>query len=453
MSRPKFFRDPLHLQLRFEPVDLDQRIPAPGAHGRQSWLLRQLIDTREFQRLRLIRQNGLANVVFHGAEHSRFCHSLGVMYLARAMYTCLVRNMGENRDEADELAVVTAAVLHDIGHGPFSHTIEEVLKEIKIDFHHETLTTRFMLEDGKINELLKLVDQSFPDTVAAFIDKKKRPADHWKYKIVSSQLDADRIDYLLRDAYFCGLKGHGFDHHRILDLLQHHDGTQIGIEAGALEAVEAYLVALDQLYRAIYYHHAVRAANRLLTSTLKRAASLSVQGDKEVLGPAGSAFRDLIEKGQAIELHQYARLGEHQVWTLIEGWRDHKDKTLAHLSARLMGRQLPKTMSLPMESYEDYKKFDELLDKAKDLAVKKVDYIDMDNVDFYVCADDPHRTSYKTYDWKPDSANDSIWIMEEGGKAEPLEDHGRSKIVQGLKETKYFPRLTMPKEVRELLRN
>jgi hypothetical protein len=108
MSRPKFFRDPLHLQLRFESVDLDQPIPAPGAEGRQSWLLRQLIDTREFQRLRHNRQNGLANVVFHGAEHSRCCHSMGVMYLARAMYTCLVREMGENRDEADELAVVTA---------------------------------------------------------------------------------------------------------------------------------------------------------------------------------------------------------------------------------------------------------------------------------------------------------------------------------------------------------
>lgn len=453
MARPKFFRDPLHLQLRFESVDLDQPIPAPGAEGRQSWLLRRLIDTSEFQRLRLIRQNGLANMVFHGAEHSRFCHSMGVMYLARTMYTCLVRNMGEARNEADELAVVTAAALHDIGHGPFSHTIEEVLKELKIDFHHEVLTTRFILENGTIHELLKLADPTFPETVAAFIDKKKRPTDHWKYKIVSSQLDADRLDYLLRDAYYCGLKGHGFDHHRILDLLQHHAGTQIGIEVGALEAVESYLVALDQLYRAIYYHHAVRSANRLLTSTLKRAALISVQGDKQVLGRTGSPFRDLIEKGQAIELTKYSRLGEHQVWALIDGWRDHKDKTLSDLAGRLMERQLPKTMSIPMESYDDYKKFDELLEKAKELAIAEVAYIDKDNVNFYVCPDDPHRTSYKTYDWKPDSANDSIWIMEDGGKAEPLEDHGRSKIVQGLKETKYFPRLTMPKEVRELLRN
>lgn len=453
MARPKFFRDPLHLQLRFEPVDLDQPIPAPGPEGRQSWLLRRLIDTSEFQRLRLIRQNGLANMVFHGAEHSRFCHSMGVMYLARTMYTCLVRNMGEARDEADELAVVTAAALHDIGHGPFSHTIEEVLKEIKVDFHHEALTTRFMLEDGTVHQLLKLADPTFPETVAAFIDKKKRPADHWKYKIVSSQLDADRLDYLLRDAYYCGLKGHGFDHHRILDLLQHHNGTQIGIEVGALEAIESYLVALDQLYRAIYYHHAVRSANRLLTSTLKRAAVLSQQGDKKVLGPLGSPFRDLVEKGQSIDLYQYARLGEHQVWTLIDAWRDHKDKTLKDLASRLLRRQLMKTMSPSGQSPEDIMKFSELVGRAKEVAVKQIDYINSDNVDYYICTDEPSRTSYKKYDWKPDSWNDSIWIIEDGGSAEPLEDYERSKIVQGLKATNYFPRLMIPQEVRELLRN
>jgi hypothetical protein len=453
MSRPKFFRDPLHLQLRFEPVNLDEPLPIEGSDKRQSWLLRQLIDTREFQRLRFIRQNGLANMVFHGAEHSRFCHSMGVMYLARTMYGCLVRNMGESPQASDELAVVTAALLHDIGHGPFSHTIEEVLKELGVEFHHETLTTRFMLEDGPVNALLKSVDPSFPDTVSAFIDKKKRSEDHWKYKIVSSQLDADRLDYLLRDAYFCGLRGHGFDLPRILDLLQHHDGTQIGIEVGALEALEAYLVALDQLYRAIYYHHAVRAANRLLTSTLKRATALSAGGDKDVLGPPGTAFRDLVENGHAVSLTQYARLGEHQLWALIDGWRDHKDKTLAHLAGCLMARQLPKTVPMPGESFDDLKKFYELRDRAKELAVKHIDYIDKDNVDFYVYDDEPSRTSYKTYDWKADSANESIWIIEEGGKAHPLEDFGRSKIVQGIKDARYFPRLMMPKEVRELLGN
>lgn len=452
MSRPKFFRDPIHVQLRFEPVNLDLPIPEEGATRRQSWLLRKLIDTPEFQRLRLIRQNGLANMVFHGAEHSRFSHSMGVMYLAKTMYNCLVRNMGESGDQEEtELAVVTAALLHDIGHGPFSHTIEEVLNEIGVDFHHETLTVRFILEDGNVNHLLRQVDPIFPDVVSAFIDKTKRNEDHWSYKIVSSQLDADRLDYLQRDAYYCGLKGHGFDHPRILDLLIHHEGTRIGVDIGALEAVESYLVALDQLYRAIYYHHAVRAANRLLTSVLKRAVYLS-QDNPAILGPAGSGFRELTEKGERIALRQYARLGEHQVWALIDGWRDHEDPTLADLSTRLIGRRLLKTISPPAESYEDFQKIKALHEEARAVAVSNVDYIDEDNVDLYVCEDGPNRTSYKTYDWKPESANESIWIMGETGEPEPLEECSQSKIVQGLKQTKYFPRLIMPYEVRELLR-
>lgn len=453
MSRPKFFRDPIHLQIRFDPVDVREELPATGSEARQSWLLRNIIDSNDFQRLRLIRQNGLANLVFHGAEHSRFNHSMGVMYLARTMYGCIIRNMGEQRVDSDEIAVVAAALLHDIGHGPFSHTMEEVLKELSIDFHHEAMTTRFLLEDGSINKLLKNVDRTFPEAVAAFIDKKRRPADNWKYKIVSSQLDADRLDYLLRDAYFCGLKGHGFDHHRILDLLQHHDNTQIGIEAGALEAVEAYLVALDQLYRSIYYHHAVRAANRLLTSTIKRAVFLARDGDKVVLGASGAPFRELIKAGKSVDLGLYSRLGEHHIWALIDNWRDHKDKTLKDLSTRLLGRNLPKTVSPDGDSLADLRRFVDLINRAKDLAVKHVDYIDKDNVDLYICADEPQRTSYKTYDWKPDSWNDSIWIMEEGQKAEPLEDYERSKIVQGLKKTQYFPRLMLPSEVKELLRN
>lgn len=452
MSRPKFFRDPLHLQLRFEAVDLDQPAQEDNGDQRQSWLLRKLIDTSEFQRLRHIRQNGLANLVFHGAEHSRFCHSMGVMYLARTMYNCVVRNMGESRVESDEIAVVAAALLHDIGHGPFSHTIEEVLKELDVKFHHENLTTRFILEDGKINELLSQIDPSLPEEVAGFIDKKKRTEDHWKYKIVSSQLDADRIDYLLRDAHYCGLKGHGFDHHRMLDLMQHDEGKRICIESGALEAVESFLVALDQLYRSIYYHHAVRSASCLLTSTLKRAVFLVNEGDKKVLGPTHNVFRSLVQDGQDIELDEYARLGEHQIWALIDAWKDHKDPTLSDLAKRLFGRQLPKSIEPEMNSYQDFKKFDDLLDNARELAVAKISYINWDNVDYYVCQDDPSRTSYKTYDWRPDSANDSIWINEKG-LVRPLEDHGRSNIVQALKDKWYFPRLMVPKEIRPHLSN
>lgn len=125
MARPKLFRDPVHGQIRFEDVDLRQPAPTDGGWSKRgNWLLRKLIDTQEFQRLRFIRQNGLANFVFHGAEHSRFSHSMGVAYLAHEMHDRIVRNMGEQPDEQWELSLGAASLLHDIGHGPFSHTLE-----------------------------------------------------------------------------------------------------------------------------------------------------------------------------------------------------------------------------------------------------------------------------------------------------------------------------------------
>ena len=253
-----------------------------------------VIGTREFQKLRSIRQNGLANFVFHGAEHSRFTHSLGTSFLAGEMYEKIVRNMDESEEPELKLQVRTAALLHDVGHGPFSHTIEEIVQELGKDFDHEVMTIRIMEEEeSEVNQKLKQIDEQLPTLLATFIDKSRRKDDHWTYKLMSSQLDADRLDYLLRDALFAGLRGHGFDLAQLLDLLHHHDNQMIAVERGALEAVEAFLFALDQLYRAIYYHHTVRASNKVLSSCLKRAVALSTDGDKEIFPKMGEIAHPL----------------------------------------------------------------------------------------------------------------------------------------------------------------
>jgi uncharacterized protein len=198
MARPKFFRDPLHLQIRFDPRDGNP----PGAEvGQQVSILQRINDAPEFQRLRFIRQNGLANLVFHGAEHSRFAHSLGVMHVARTMYERISRNMSEAEDTEIKLLVQIAALVHDVGHGPFSHSLEEILKENKIEFHHETMTKRFIMEeDSKIHEILTKYDVACPQEIVKFFDKTTRQTDHWSYRVVSSQMDADRLDYVQRDA-------------------------------------------------------------------------------------------------------------------------------------------------------------------------------------------------------------------------------------------------------------
>ena len=161
-------------------------------------------------------------------------------------------------------------------------------------------------------------------------------------------MDADRLDYVQRDALFAGVKGHGFDVERILDLIYHHNNS-IGVDRGAIEAVESYLVTIDQLYRAIYYHHAVRAATQILLSLFRRAFKLHKSGDRSI-------FRDfcgephpmveLLTKGDEISLASYQRLTDFVVWTLIAEWRFHGDTILSDLSSRVMDRRLFKTLQI-----------------------------------------------------------------------------------------------------------
>ncbi len=234
MSRPKFFRDPVHVQLRFEDVDLSKP-PSKNSAAMISWSARQIIDCIPFQRLRFIRQNGLANLVFHGAEHTRFTHSLGVAHLAQLMYERICRNMDSEEDDEIKFCTVIAALIHDVGHGPFSHALEEILSENGVPFHHENMTLKLLLDpESPINKFIAGIDKSLPEKIAAYFEQERRKQDHWAYKIVSSQLDADRLDYLQRDALFCGIRGQGFDLERILDLLCHSEEKRIAVERGAI---------------------------------------------------------------------------------------------------------------------------------------------------------------------------------------------------------------------------
>jgi HD superfamily phosphohydrolase len=450
VARPKFYRDPIHGQLRYDSVDIATALPGSDVEKRLGWLIRRLIDCPEFQRLRHIRQNGLANLVFHGAEHSRFTHSMGAAHLAREMFDRITRNSEGEQEDEHLLATVAAALLHDIGHGPFSHTLEEILGASDVEFDHERMTQRIIEEDTRIKSVLAEVDGSFPGTVAAYIDKKKREADHWSYRLVSSQLDADRLDYLLRDARFAGLQGHGFDLPRLLDFLTQLDGKRIAVDRRAIEAVEAYLVALDHMYRAVYFHHTVRAASRLLEGLLSRAIGLHKAGDTTVFGlaaPGKSPVIELIENGTKVDLPAYLRLGEYHVWYLIDHWQQHRDPVLSDLARRLAERRLPKTVEVPDEKYRELKRLEE---RAADLTIETLRFVDETSVRFYVLVDEPERTSYKQYDWRTEQEDESIWIVGLPNPI-PVEKYASSKIVQGLKDTRYFPRLIVIDEVRKKL--
>jgi hypothetical protein len=458
MTRPRIYRDPIHGQIKYKRLNLlipYSEVPK-DVESQLGWLVPKLIDTREFQRLRHIRQNGLTNLVFHGAEHSRFSHSMGVAYLAREMYRRIAENMNEEEqgklDSRNLLGTVAAALLHDVGHGPYSHSIEELLEEIDMPFNHEYMTHRIINEKGtETHSLLSEVDSEFPDFVASFINKTKPPEDKdsWFYKIVSSQLDADRLDYLLRDAKFAGLQGHGFDLFRLLDMLHRLDRERIGVDRHAIEAVEAFLIMLEQMYRAIYFHPGVRGATGLLKSVLKRATDLHREGKGNVFPRLASGsehpFESLIENGQRIELNKYVALNEHHIWALIEDWRDSKDPTLADLATRLTVRKIFKAVDVEGWKVSSINELQHLIEQWVEA---KVTSKSSALVKYYVVMDEPTRTSYKRYDWRGKNRDESIWMM--GGDKEeiPIEDDS-SEIIAGLKQPRHFRRLLFPHEVQQ----
>lgn len=440
MGRPRLYRDPVHLQLRYERADAST-LPEPG-RKRLGWLIRELMDCREFQRLRHIRQNGLANLVFHGAEHSRFGHSMGVAHLAERMFVHICRNMDEEIDEGQLLATCAAALLHDIGHGPFSHTLEEILKDVNVKFNHERMTLR-IIEDSGIRRVLDQVDGTFSGEITTYI-QKERPEDHWRYKVVSSQLDADRLDYLLRDGAAAGIRGHTYDLGRLLDMLRHLDGKRIAVDRKGLETVEGYLVALDHMYRVVYFHHTVRAASALLSSILRRAVAVSGL-DSTIIG-SEHPLVDLVENGENCDLQSYLRLGEYHLWVLIEQWCQHSDPVLADLSQRLMARCLFKTIELDTS---DFNGSNDIIALARDLTIRHIPHVNSDTVQYYVTVDEAKRTSYKRYDWRAAVPDESVWVIDE--KPVEIENYSRSRLITGLKDTRFFAHLCFPEEIRREL--
>jgi uncharacterized protein len=275
-ERPKTqrIRDPVHDLIVFHEKDeFDQLV----------W---RLLNTAEFQRLRRIRQLGLSEFVFPGATHTRFLHSVGVFHTARLLLEVLCRELG-GKFKGDLARVsVCAALLHDLGHGPFSHTFEGVQKQRGHRKKHETWTVDIVRGDTDVNRVLREYDKSkgtnLVDDVSALL-KAKDPQTIYA-SIISSQFDADRLDYLRRDRYMTGTEIGGFDFKWLLDSLVVEDiyvslagrseeatkvPTLVLTEKG-LQAAEGYLLARFHLYSQVYMHKTTRAAEKMLGALLKR---------------------------------------------------------------------------------------------------------------------------------------------------------------------------------------
>lgn len=332
LPREKVFRDPVHDYIHI-----------------QDGLILQLINAREFQRLRRIRQLGTSSYTFHGAEHSRFNHSLGVYEITRRIINNFERNYPSKEegdglwDDDERLVALCAALLHDIGHGPFSHTFEGIFKT-----DHEFVTQQIILSpDTEINHILKTMGDDFPDKVASVI--KHSYPNQQVVQLISSQIDADRMDYLIRDAYYTGVSYGHFDLTRILRVIRPLD-DKIVFDYSGMHAVEDYVVRRYQMYMQVYFHAVSRGMEEVLSNLLSRAKDYyRNKADQNKISI------NLLEPllNNEWELEDYLKLDDYVMHTYFAHWLEEEDEILADLAYRFINRKPFKSILVTDDSREE----------------------------------------------------------------------------------------------------
>ncbi|MDQ1557834.1 MAG: uncharacterized protein QOD32_894 [Pyrinomonadaceae bacterium] len=415
----RIYRDPVHNIIRLR------------TDTREGQLLVRLVDAPEFQRLRRIKQLGLALYTYQGAEHSRFTHSLGVLHLI----TRVLDRLGENHpiSEEDRAAARAAALLHDVGHGSFSHVMEHVL-----GFHHEDWTVRAVLaEETEINQVLRDYSPELPRRVADIIEGTFQPA--FLAQLVSSQLDVDRMDYLLRDSLMTGAKYGIYDLEWIINALAVDvENDRIYVAARGLYAVEEYLQARYYMFRQVYFHRTLRSAEAVLRSILRRALELVAAGEEVWCAP-GTAFEKVLRR-QTLSLEDHLEMDDSDVLFHLKQWRRAKDTILNDLSHRFVGRRLFKAIDLDMPAGERA----QFLAEAR-ACVARAGF----EPRFYFIEDHAGDVPYYNY-YTAEGAEPKARIYVEDGYARPSirEISEVSGAVRGLRRYQ-LDRVCFPPEVKE----
>ncbi|MEB3264699.1 MAG: HD domain-containing protein [Synechococcus sp.] len=315
------YHDPLHGAIRLERND-----PAEA-------LAIALIDTAPFQRLRRIRQLGPAFLTFHGAESSRFTHSLGVLHLARLALERLRRL--DPSLEPHRPVLYAAALLHDLGHAPLSHTGEEMF-----GLRHERWSARLVREHPALREPLEAAGAGSADAVADLLEHG-RHARQAVAALVSSQLDCDRLDYLLRDSYSAGTRYGQLDLERILAALTLAPDGSLALHPKGLMAVEHYLVVRQLMYRSVYNHRLNVVCNWLLTQTIAVARQL---GPQQIFCDA--VLQRWLWEPEALDLDTYLANDDIRTGYHLQRWQQEGPEELAELCGRLLDRRLLKAVDV-----------------------------------------------------------------------------------------------------------
>ena len=292
-----------------------------------------LIEHPFFQRLRRIHQLGLTNYVYPGANHTRFQHTLGTGHLMWQAVQ-VIRSKGHTITDEEAESVISAILLHDIGHGPFSHSLENSIIE---NTSHEELSLLFMnylnkIMDGKLDMAIHIFKNEYP---------KK-----FLHQLVTGQLDMDRLDYLKRDSFFTGVTEGVIGSDRIIKMLNVKDDNLV-VDNKGIYSVEKFLVARRLMYWQVYLHKTVLSAENLLINILRRAKSLALSGSQLAASPALAFFlenytdRSEIVSGDTEKfLNTFSQLDDYDIIWAAKNWTDHEDFILSTLCKNLINRQL-----------------------------------------------------------------------------------------------------------------
>ncbi len=388
-----------------------------------------LVDTPEFQRLRRIRQLGLAYFAYQSAEHSRFTHSLGAFHLAGRMIAKL--RLTYHIPDEIQTAVRVAALVHDIGHGPFSHVIESIL-----GFHHEEFTIKAVESpDTVIGKTLREYSAELPDMVASIIRGDFRPLA--LAQLVSSQLDVDRMDYLLRDSLMTGAKYGVYDLEWIIKSIEIDEkGDRLYVSAPGLYAVEDYLQARYYMYRQVYFHRTLRSAEAVLKVLLKRAIDVYAKGG-DVWSASGTPMESILA-GKKLDLAEHLKLDDTDVMHSIKRWADSSDDVLADLSTRFLNRRLFKAFDLDMPEGERA----EFIAASREI-VARAGF----DTDYYFVEDETGSAPYSFYASGEDAKN-LIFVESGYSRPEIREISEVSAAVRGLQEGYRIHRICFPAELK-----
>ncbi|MDB5319372.1 MAG: superfamily phosphohydrolase [Phycisphaerales bacterium] len=416
----KIIRDPVHDVVAFQ---IDQPLDA---------LLFRLLNAAEFQRLRRILQLGMAHLAYPGATHSRYSHSLGVMQTARQILSHLGRSLPIS--EEDRTVCLVSALLHDLGHGPFSHVFERVS-----GISHERLTQRLIQDaESDVHRILWQYDRVLPEKVVTFLRGERRT---YCNDIIASQLDADRFDYLLRDNLMTGSRYGAYDLEWLLHSLTVDEASdRLAVTWKGVSAVEDYLHSRYNMYRNVYFHKVVRSAEGMVKLALQRAKRLAVQDRLEWPPRENGVYKALL--GQRLTMAEFTDLDDVSVNHCFKLWTRSDDEVLARLCRGLLFRGLYKTIELSQVKDSD---------EARGLVVRAEAAVTAAGGEaaYDVFYDEPRDTPYDTYQPEGSQESDGIVVKNRDGTLTPLS--AISPLPRALNERLMFRRLHVAAAYRDVV--